>query len=421
MEHIEGFHVLELLVALSIILTAAKLAGIAAVRLGQPAVLGELAVGVLLGPTVIDMFGPNLFGVEGFDYLNNALLEETVLILAELGVIFLMFLAGLETDLNEVNKVRRVAFLAGAMGVVFPIAFGTLVMLPFDFTAKEAFFAGIILSATSVSISARTLMELGVLQGRQGVSILAAAVIDDVLVILILSFFIAFAVESGNGGGGTMEVIQIVGRVVLFFAIALAVGIFVLPPLARWSANASMSEGVIATAIVVVLLSAWFAEYVGEVAMITGAFLAGLFLRRTDVHNIIDDKMHTIAYGFFVPIFFVGVGLSADASSLEGSDVLLLIVVVVVAILSKIIGCGLGARLGGESLHSSIQIGTGMVSRGEVGLIVATVGLNQGLVDQSLFSVMVLMVLATTLVTPILLKVVFSDHREVEQLEDEHV
>jgi len=160
---------------------------------------------------------------------------------------------------------------------------------------------------------------------------------------------------------------------------------------------------------------------VGEVAMITGAFLAGLFLRRTDVHNIIDDKMHTIAYGFFVPIFFVGVGLSADASSLEGSDVLLLIVVVVVAILSKIIGCGLGARLGGESLHSSIQIGTGMVSRGEVGLIVATVGLNQGLVDQSLFSVMVLMVLATTLVTPILLKVVFSDHREVEQLEDEHV
>ncbi len=240
------------------------------------------------------------------------------------------------------------------------------------------------------------------------------------LVILILSFFIAFAVDSEEGGG-TTEVLLIIGRVVLFFIVALVVGLFVLPPLARWSANASMSEGVIATTIVVIVLSAWFAEYVGEVAMITGAFLAGLFLRRTDVHSIINDKMHTIAYGFFVPIFFVGVGLTADAGSFEGSDVLLLVVITAVAVVSKLVGSGLGARVAGESMRSSIQIGTGMVSRGEVGLIVATVGLNQGLVDTNLFSVMVLMVLATTLITPILLKIVFSGDQEVEELEEEHV
>ncbi len=409
----EEGHVLELLVVIAIILVAAKGSGIIAVRLGQPAVLGELSAGVILGPSVLNMFG--------WDYLSAPALEDTTLTLAGLGVVFLMFLAGLETDLDEVSKVRKVAFLAGAMGVVFPLALGTAVTLPFDFTMKEAIFAGIILSATSVSISARTLMELGVLQGRQGISILAAAVIDDVIVILILSFFVAFAVESGGGGGGTSEVLLIIGRVFLFFIVALVVGLFVLPPLARWSANASMSEGVIATALVVILLSAWFAEYVGEVAMITGAFLAGIFLRRTDVHSIINDKMHTIAYGFFVPIFFVGVGLSADASSFEGSDVLLLISITAIAVASKIVGSGLGARLAGEGTRSSIQIGVGMVSRGEVGLIVATVGLNQGLVDTNLFSVMVLMVLATTLITPILLKIVFSGDQEVEHLEEEHV
>ncbi len=417
----EDLHILELLVVISIILAVAKASGLVAVRLGQPAVLGELTAGVILGPSVIDIFGPNLLGVSSFDYLHNSAIKDVTLTFAEIGVIFLMFLAGLETDLAEVNKVRKVAFLAGAMGVIFPIAMGTLVMLPFDFSTKEAIFAGIILSATSVSISARTLMELGVLQKRQGISILAAAVIDDVLVLLILSFFTAFAVDSADGGGGAGEVLLIIGRVVLFFVVALIVGLFVLPPLARWSATAKMSEGVVVVAIIVALVSAWFAEYIGDVAMITGAFLAGLFMRRTEAHSIIDEKMHTIAYGFFVPIFFVGVGLSADASNFAGSDVILLIVITVIAVVSKILGSGLGARIAGENTRSSIQIGTGMVSRGEVGLIVATVGLSKGLVDTNLFSVMVLMILATTLITPILLKIVFSGEEEVEELEEEHV
>lgn len=408
----EGGYVLELLVVLAIILVAAKASGMLAVRLGQPAVLGELGVGVILGPSVLDMFGWHYFEVPG--------LETATLTLAELGVIFLMFLAGLETDLQEVNRVRRVAFFSGSIGVVVPIILGAAVMLPFDHSLKEATYAGIVLAATSVSISARTLMELGVLQERQGVSILAAAVIDDVLAILVLSFFIAFAVDTGGGGGGTSEVLQIIGRVGFFFVVALVIGIVVVPWIARWSANAPMSEGVIATAIVIIVLSAWFAEYVGELAMITGAFMAGVFMRRTEVHSIIDEKMHTIAYGLFVPIFFVGVGLSADAGHFNATDVLLVVIISVVAIISKLVGCGLGARLAGETTRSSIQIGSGMVSRGEVGLIVATVGLSQGLVDRDLFSVMVLMVLITTLITPILLKIVFSEGfmREKQPVEE---
>lgn len=403
----EELPVLELLAALAIILVAAKGSGLIAIRFGQPAVLGELAAGVILGPSVLDLFG--------LEYFSEAHLKETVFLMAGLGVIFLMFLAGLETDLEEVSKVRRVAILAGTLGVAFPLVAGTLVSLPFGFSLKEAVFVGIILSATSVSISARTLMELGVLQGRQGVSILAAAVIDDVLVILFLSFFIAFAVDQGEGGGGgAIEVLTIVGRLLFFLAVAFVVGRFVLPPLARWSANAAISEGVIVTAIIVALLAAWFAEFVGGVALITGAFLVGVFLRRTEVHRLIDEKMRTIAYGFFVPIFFIGVGLSADAGDFAASDVALLGAISLVAVVSKIAGSGLGALLAGESMRSSAQIGTGMVSRGEVGLIVASVGLTQGLVDTNLFSVMVLMVLVTTLLTPIMLKIVFAGEKEVQ-------
>ena len=395
---------LQLLLILCIILVAAKMSGLIALRLGQPAVLGELAAGVVLGPSVIDIFG--------LDFVSDRHLEETVHLLAELGVIFLMFLAGLETDLAEVNKVRRVAIFAGTMGVIAPIALGFVGTLPYDYPAKESFFIGIILSATSVSISARTLMELGVLQGRQGISILAAAVIDDVLGILVLSVFIAFA--ASDGGGGTVDVIWIVLRMGLFFIAAFLVGHYLLPVLARWTANVPITEGVLSMAIVVALFGAWFAEYVGEVAVITGSFLAGVFLRRTEAHYIIDERLHALSYGFFVPIFFVGVGLQADAGDLSTGDIGLLVLICAIAIVSKVIGCGLGAYAGGENFRSSLQIGTGMISRGEVGLIVASVGLSNGIIQRDLFAIMVLMVLVTTLVTPILLKIVFAQPREVQ-------
>lgn len=390
--------VLQLLLVLTIILVAAQASGVLAVRLGQPAVLGELVAGVILGPTAIDMFD--------LRFATAPHLEETTLLLANLGVILLMFLAGMETDLAEVNKVRRVALFAGTMGVVFPIVLGTAGALAFGYSGKESLFIGIILAATSVSISARTLMELDALKGRQGIAILAAAVIDDVLVIVVLSVFIAFAIDEG--GGGTGDVALTVGKMALFFAVAIAVGQLVLPHVARWSAKAPLSEGVLSVAIVTVLLAAWFAEYVGEVALITGAFLAGVFFGRTEVRRIVDEKMRGFAYAFFVPIFFVSIGLSANARGLEGSDIGLLAVIALLAVVSKVAGCGLGALLAGEDTRSSLQIGTAMISRGEVGLIVASVGLSKGIIDSDVLSVMVFVVLITTLITPLLLRAAFA-------------
>jgi Kef-type K+ transport system membrane component KefB len=391
--------VLQLLFVLVIVLVVAKGSGLLSTAIGQPAVLGELLSGVILGPSVINLFGAS--------FLDSPYLEEVTHLLAELGVIFLMFLAGLETDLGEVNKVRRVALLVGSIGVVFPLLMGASASVPFGFSAKECIFIGIILSATSVSISARTLMELNVLQSRQGLSILAAAVIDDVIGLLVLSFFIAFAVR-GDGGGSPVDALLIVVRVTTFFVVAFVVGRFVLPRFARWSMKAPMSEGALTAAIVTALSYAWFAEYVGEMAAITGAFMAGLFLRQTDAHRLIDERARALAYGFFVPIFFVGVGLAANARDIHGSDALLLIVICLVAVVSKVLGCGLGALLGGESRKSALQIGTGMISRGEVGLIVATVGLSKGIIGTDVYSIIVLTVLATTLVTPLLLRVVFA-------------
>jgi Kef-type K+ transport system membrane component KefB len=395
--------VLQLMIVLVIVLVAAKGSGLVSSAVGQPAVLGELLAGVILGPSVVNLFSAS--------FLDSPYLEESTHLLAQLGVIFLMFLAGLETDVSQVNKVRRIAFLAGSLGVIFTIVMGAGASAPFGFSAKESIFIGIILSATSVSISARTLMELGVLQTRQGLSILAAAVIDDILGLLILSFFIAFAVKGSSGGGPTDAPLILV-RVTVFFAGALIVGRLLLRPLMRWAMKAPMSEGALTSAIVVVLIYAWFAEYFGGVAAITGAFMAGLFLRQTDAHRLIDERARALAYGFFVPIFFVGVGLSANARDLNGSDALLLFVICLVSAVSKIVGCGLGAFLAGEPFKSALQIGTGMITRGEVGLIIATVGLSEGLIKTNVYSIIVLTVLVTALATPLLLRIVFPRQKE---------
>lgn len=395
----------QFLLILAIILIAAKAAGLLATRVGQAAVLGELLAGVLLGPTGLDLFD--------LGFITEPHLEDTTLLLAELGVVLLMFLAGLETDLDEVNRVRTVALLTGVFGVVLPATLGAAAAASFGYSPKEAVFVGIILSATSISISARTLMELGMLQTRQGVSILAAAVIDDVLVLLMLSFFAAFAIDD-TGTAGVGEVMIIVGQVFVFFVVAMLVGRFLLPLLLRWSSTAPMSEGVAATAIVVALLYAWFSEYVGGIALITGAFLAGILLSRSELRRVMREKLHTIAYAFFIPIFFVGVGLSADARGFDASDVLFLLVISVVAALSKLVGSGLGARLGGESTRSSLQIGSGMVARGEVGLIVATLGLAEGFIDTNGFSVIVFMIVANAVAAPLLLRAMFKGGEEAE-------
>lgn len=391
---------LQLIFALMIIITAAKLGGWVAVRLHQPAVLGELLIGVLLGPSLFDL-------LHWSPLLNPAephLLSEAVFELAELGVVCLMFLAGLEVEVDELRRAGRVSILAGVSGVIAPLLLGALAALPFGYRGNAAFFAGIILTATSVSISAQTLLELGVLRSREGVALLGAAVVDDVLVILLLSVFLAFA--ASEAGLGAIPLVLL--RMVIYLAVAIAVAFVVLPRLAEWVDRQPISEGLIALILVATLAFAWSAEVVGGLAAITGAFIAGVGLSRSRLRGEIARGIHTLTYAFLVPIFFVSIGLKTDTHLLAGPNVLFAAVMVLVAIVSKVIGCGTGARLAGFTNREALRVGLGMVSRGEVGLIVASVGVNAGIIEPGLFAIVTIIVLVTTLVTPLFLRQAFA-------------
>jgi Kef-type K+ transport system membrane component KefB len=317
-----------------------------------------------------------------------------------------MFLAGLELDLKDLARSGKVAALAGILGVVFPLALGTGTGLVFGMDWLTALFVGLILSATSVSISAQTLMELNVLRSRVGIGLLGAAVFDDVLVVLGLSLFTALIQPDAGGAAG---ILMIFVRMVVFLTAALGLGWLLLPRLSRKVVKLPVSQGLVAFTLVVILLYGWAAEVVGGMAAITGAFVAGLMLARSPVKERIEHGVGVLAYAVFVPIFFINVGLAANAREMSGSIFWLFLAMTVVAIIGKVVGSGLGASLSGFDRKDSLRLGVGMMSRGEVGLIVASVGINQGLISQEVFSAVVGVVIVTTLLTPLLLKALYVE------------
>lgn len=387
---------LQLAFEIGIILLAAKAAGYLSTRIGQPSVFGELLVGVVLGPSLLD--------VTHLVFITDKHLPEIIAEIGELGVLLLMFLAGLELHISDLTKNVRVAGYAGTLGVVFPVllGFGAGELIGMEFS--HAMFLGLTLGATSVSISAQVLIELKMLRSRVGLGLLGAAVFDDVLVILLLSTYLAL--ESGSAGLG--PILLVVGKMLLFMLLSAGFGIWLLPRLVRRTARLSISQGVVTLALVVLLFFGLAAELIGGMAAITGTFLAGLFFARTPEKQEIESGLHALAYSFFVPIFFVTIGLNVNIRELDASALWIMLIITVVAIIGKIIGSGLGAKMGRFTWRESLQIGIGMVSRGEVGLIVAKVGLDQGLLSTDLFSAIVGMVLITTLVTPPMLRASFA-------------
>jgi Kef-type K+ transport system membrane component KefB len=399
-------HFLQLLLLLTLVIAAAKLAGALANRLHQPAVFGEIFIGLVLGPTVLDVLGWPIFSASLLPQIKD---------LSEIGVLLLMFVAGLETDVEEMSRVGRVAFWAALGGVLLPLVGGAATAVAFGLPLFwEGIFIGTILTATSVSISAQTLMELGALRSREGSTILGAAVIDDVMGIIALSLVVAFAKASGSGVDAT-AILVVVLRIVLFFAIGLLAGRW-LTPILRWAVRLGVSQGVLAATLVIAFVYAWAAEYVGAVAAITGSYLAGVLIAQTPFKDQINEGIHPLTYSMFVPVFFIGIGLQANGRDL-GDRAVFTVVLVLVAIVAKAVGCGLFAKLFGFTTQESIRVGAGMISRGEVGLIVAGYGLANGLIGQQVFSASVIMVLVTTMVTPPLLRLTFPQaERAVTEL-----
>jgi Kef-type K+ transport system membrane component KefB len=401
---------LQLVFLLAVILLVAKTAGYLSIRLGQPSVLGELLVGVVLGPSLVNLLQ--------LPFLHSETLGEIVKMFSEIGVLLLMFIAGLELEFHELQHTGRVSALSGTLGVFVPVLLGWGVGLAFKLEMESAIFLGLALGATSVSISAQTLMEMKALRSRVGLGLLGAAIFDDILVILLLSVFFALT----DGSGNFISLLLIFGRMLLFFGLATAFGLWVLPRLVRWVRGLPISQNILSLAVITLFGYGLAAELVGGMAAITGAFLAGLMFARSPERETLQPRISSLAYGFFVPIFFVGIGLQVNLASLS-DGFLLAAVLITVAVVGKFLGAGLGARLAGFAWRESAQMGAGMISRGEVGLIVASVGADAGLVTPAQFSAIIGMVVASTLITPPVLRWLFKGNQlsKVEQKPDKVV
>lgn len=409
-----------LLSFLAIAVAAAKVAGAASARLALPAVFGELLAGVALGPTGVDLLARGAFADPSVATVATAL--------GEIGVVLLMFVAGLETDIARLRRVGPAAAGSAAGGVALPFVGGVALVALLGRPWPQAVFAGVVLTATSVSITAQTLIELGRLRSRAGATILGAAVIDDVLAILLLSVVIATvpAVARGELNHGLVPALAAqlpfsaaltrplitLSLMALFFAAAIAVGRRWLAWLVARAGRLPVAQPQLTTAVLLAFVYAALAEGFGQVAAITGSYLAGVLLGPTAVRREIDRGIHPLVYSLFVPVFFVGIGLQTNARLVAG-EALLLIGLLGVAVAGKVAGCGLGAWLGGVRGTDAYRVGVGMVSRGEVGLIIAAIGLTSGVITRELFSALVVVVLVTTLLTPLLLRHAFAIGRQI--------
>lgn len=380
---------MDVFITIALMLLVSKTFGFLFTKLKQPSALGEIIGGIVIGPS--------LLGLVEFN--------EAIELVSSIGVVLLLFLAGLETDLDEFRKVGIPAFLIAGGGVIIPFISGYWVAIAFGYPKTQALFLGGVLTATSVGLTASILMEMKKLRGKEGTAILAAAVVDDVLAILLLTVFVAL---NRTGSISIREIGILFIEVISFFVLSVFIGTPLVKRLMRLSnrINVVMPEAVSSFALAIVLIFAYLAEEV-RIAAITGAFLAGLILGQTDEAKRINDKMITIAYSLFIPVFLVVIGVNSDIRIFRHAGKFA-IVYSIIAIIGKIAGCGAGAMLSKFDLKESLRVGIGMIPRMEVALIMANIALSEGVFDRGVFSVSVAMVIVTTILTPPLLKWAFS-------------
>lgn len=376
-----------ILLHLAIIILFSKILGAVSRKLKQPPVVGMLLLGIVLGPTVLHFIE----------------LNEIIEWIAKIGVLFLLFEAGLETNIKQIKQDSKQALLPALGGIIFPFTFGFALMHFANHSLSQALIVGVLFTATSVSVSVMTLLDLGKLKGIEGRCIVNSAIIDDIVGILLLTFVFGFITGSADTQHGfAVSMIKIIG----FFILAIFVGIMILRPVFLNLKKVLLDNVVISLSISVVLLYAWLAEMAG-LAAITGAYLAGLFLGQTNYKHTIHTGIANIGKSFFVDVFFVSIGLQFNLFEIEAAP-LFLVIFVFLAIFGKMLGSGLGARLTKFDAVRSFRIGSGMIPRGEVALIVANMALVKGLISQEILSTTILLVIISALFTPILLKTGFT-------------
>lgn len=400
------------LLDLALILFTTKLFGLLSQKCKMPQVVGALLAGLILGPAVL--------GLIKLDNASGNFISTT----SEIGVIVLMFCAGLETDVKELKKCGKASFVIALLGVLIPIAGGFGVAYFFnrpDIIKSDAtcsimlqnIFIGVILTATSVSITVETLKELGKLKSESGNAILGAAIIDDILGIIALTIITSLADQSINVW---IVLLKILG----FFAMVIVAG-YAFYKFYVWWANRSARIRQRHTIICFVfcLVMSYAAEVLFGVADITGAFFAGLIISLTQNSEDVAVKFDTLSYLFLSPVFFASIGLKVVLPSMNAQIIAFAIVITLVAIITKVVGCSLGAKICGYKGYQCKRIGVGMISRGEVALIVANKGSSMGLLGSTMLGPIVIMVIVTTIITPILLKVVYRENKTHDSVSED--
>lgn len=381
---------------LAIIIIFAKVFGILARKCKAPQVVGAIIAGLIIGPSVLGL-------VQQSDFLAQ---------MAEIGVVLLMFSAGLETNLKDLLKTGPIAFLIACAGVFIPLVGGALLYMGFYGIApwgSEAFyqavFIGVIMTATSVSITVQSLKELGKLKGKVGTTILSAAIIDDVIGIIVLTFVIGFKNPESNPG-------KVVFSTILFFLFAIVVGFILFKIFNKLDSRYPHTRRIPILGLALCFGFAYLAEVRFGIADITGAYVAGIILCSIRDSEYIAEKMDINSYMLFGPVFFASIGLKTNIDNLTSNIILFSIGFVIVALVTKIAGCSLMAKLCRFNTHDSLKIGVGMMTRGEVALIVAQKGLSVGILSPVYFTAVILLIIVSSISTPIILKVLYARDAE---------
>ena len=377
---------------LAIIIIAAKFFGLIARKCKAPQVVGEIIAGVIIGPALLGLVQQS----------------DVITYIAEIGVILLMFSAGLTTNLKQLLKTGPQALLVACFGVFIPLICGTLIHFAFYGTnpwGSEGFyksvFIGVILTATSVSITAETLKEMGKISTKVGTLIMSAAIIDDVIGIVVLTFVIGFKNPDNNTG-------KVILYTILFFIFAIIVGFISYKIFKRVDKKYPHTRRIPIASVAFCFAMAFIAERFFGIADITGAYVAGIILCSIDDSDYIERKVDINSYMIFGPVFFVGIGLKTDLSGMNSEILWFSIAFVLVGMLSKIIGCGLIAKIFKYNNNDALKIGIGMMTRGEVALIVSQKGLSVGLLDSSYFPCVILLIIVSSILTPIFLKLLYG-------------
>lgn len=386
---------LRFLLDVALILLTAKIFGIIARKLHAPEVVGEIIAGLLIGPAVLGLVGQS-------DFISK---------MAEIGVIMLMFEAGLSTDMKKLKQTGLKATAIACAGVFVPVVLGAVLFMSFygfGPVGSEQFikglFIGTLMAATSVSITVAALKELGKLSSTVGTTIVSAAIIDDVIVIVVLTF-----VLSAKGSGSSVWITML--KAIMFFAIAILTGFIVYKAFQWLDARYEHTRRIPIAALVYCMIMAYVAERYFGIADITGAYVAGVVLCNLHDVKYVERKVDVSSYMVFAPIFFAGIGLKVSFESMNPTLILFSVAFVAVALLSKIIGCGLVSRTCGFKWNDSLKIGIGMMTRGEVALITAQKGLHAGLITSDYFTAVILMILVSSILAPILLKVLYKSNK----------